>query len=53
MTNDPLTLGLLEAALAIATLLYALLVRRRHSENLGVESRMNTIAHNYGRSGLP
>lgn len=53
MTNDPATLGLLLAALMIATLLYAMLLRRRHGAERLLNRNMSAIADNYGRSGLP
>jgi hypothetical protein len=45
--------SLLLAALVIATVLYSAMIRRRHAEGDGLEQRMRTIAHDYGRSGLP
>lgn len=53
MGNDPLSLGLLLAALALAAVLYALLIRRRHAGGRWVENRFSSITENYGRSGLP
>ena len=53
MPNDPATLGLLLSALLIATVLYAMLLRRRHGAERLVSRNMNAIADNYGRSGLP
>jgi hypothetical protein len=53
MTSDPLAPGLLTVALLIATLLYGLLIRRRHADEYGREQRIHTIVDNYGRSGLP
>jgi hypothetical protein len=53
MPTDPLISGLLLAALLIATVLYSAMIRRRHAEGHGLEQRMQTITHDYGRSGLP
>jgi hypothetical protein len=53
MGNDPLSLGLLLAALALATVLYALLLRRRHATDRWRDNTFSSIADNYGRSGLP
>lgn len=53
MPNDPATLGLLLAALTIATVLYAMLLRRRHGSERLLSRNMHAIADNYGRSGLP
>jgi hypothetical protein len=53
MTNESLTIGLLLAALLIATVLYGQLIRRRHRTGTALQRSMNSIAVNYGRSGLP
>jgi len=53
MPHDPATLGLLLAALTIATALYAMLLRRRHSADRLLNRNMSAITDNYGRSGLP
>jgi hypothetical protein len=53
MANDPTTLGLLLAAVTLATFLYGMLLRRRHGADRLVNRNMHTIADNYGRSGLP
>ena len=53
MTNESLTIGLLLAALLIATFLYGQLIRRRHSAGNALQRTMDSIADNYGRSGLP
>jgi hypothetical protein len=53
MANDPTTLGLLLAAVTLATILYGMLLRRRHGAERLVNQNMNAITDNYGRSGLP
>lgn len=53
MLHDPTTLGLLLAALVIATSLYSMLLRRRHGRERTFRRSMDAIADNYGRSGLP
>ncbi|MGZ8562262.1 MAG: hypothetical protein ACXWWU_01430 [Candidatus Limnocylindria bacterium] len=53
MTTDPLATSLLLSALLIATLLYGLLIRRRHATERGRNRSLRSIADNYGRSGLP
>jgi hypothetical protein len=53
MTTDPLATSLLLSALLIATLLYGLLIRRRHAMHSGHDRSMRSIVENYGRSGLP
>jgi hypothetical protein len=50
---DPLTTGLLLAALIIATLLYGMLIRRRHAAERALDSTLTSISSNYGRAGLP
>lgn len=53
MPNDPAAMALLLAALTIATILYAMLLRRRHGAERLVTRNMHAITDNYGRSGLP
>jgi hypothetical protein len=53
MTTDPLATSLLLSAMLIATLLYGLLIRRRHAATRGHDRSMRSIVDNYGRSGLP
>jgi len=53
MTNESLTIGLLLAALLIATFMYGQLIRRRHSAGNALHRSFDAIADNYGRSGLP
>lgn len=53
MTTDPLATSLLLSAMLIATLLYGLLIRRRHATARGHDRNMRSIVDNYGRSGLP
>jgi hypothetical protein len=53
MTNESLTIGLLLAALLIATVLYGQLIRRRHRVGNALQRSIDAIADNYGRSGLP
>ena len=53
MPNESLTIGLLLAALMIATFMYGQLLRRRHRADNALHRSMNTIADNSGRSGLP
>jgi hypothetical protein len=53
MTNESLTIGLLLAALLIATVMYGQLIRRRHRAGNALHRTMDAIAENYGRSGLP
>ena len=53
MPNESLTIGLLLAALVIATFMYAQLLRRRHRADNALHRSMDAIADNYGRSGLP
>jgi len=51
--TQPLASGLLLVALAIATYLYATLLRRRHTEERAMETSLSAIIDNYGRDGLP
>jgi hypothetical protein len=53
MTTDQLATSLLESALVIATLLYGLLIRRRHATTRGHDRSLRSIEDNYGRAGLP
>ena len=53
MPNESLTIGLLLAALVIATFMYGQLLRRRHGADSALHRSMDAIADNYGRSGLP
>jgi hypothetical protein len=53
MTTEPLTIGLLLAALLLATVMYGQLIRRRHRAGDAMQRTMDSIADNYGRSGLP
>jgi hypothetical protein len=53
MTTDPLATSLLLIALLIATLLYGLMIRRRHAMESGHARSMRSIVDNYGRAGLP
>ena len=53
MTTDPVGTSLLLSALVIATLLYGLMIRRRHAVQRGHERSFRSIVDNYGRSGLP
>ena len=53
MTTDPLATSLLLSALLIATLLYGLMIRRRHAAARGHERSMRSIVDNDGRAGLP
>ena len=53
MTTDPLATGLLLSALLIATLLYGLMIRRRHATQRGHDRSFRSIVDNYGRAGLP
>ena len=53
MTNESLTIGLLLAALLIATVLYGQLIRRRRRSGNALQRSMDAITDNYGRSGLP
>jgi hypothetical protein len=53
MTTDPLATSLLLSAMMIATLLYGLMIRRRHATQRGHDRSMASIVDNYGRAGLP
>jgi len=53
MTTDPLATSLLLSAMLIATLLYGLMIRRRHATQRGHDRLLASIVDNYGRSGLP
>ena len=53
MPNESLTIGLLLAALMIATFMYGQLIRRRHRAGNALQRSFDSIADNYGRSGLP
>jgi hypothetical protein len=53
MPTESVTIGLLLAALLIATFMYGQLIRRRHSADNAMHRSMHSIADNYGRSGLP
>jgi hypothetical protein len=53
MPNESLTIGLLLAALVIATFMYGQLIHRRHQAEDALHRSMDAITDHYGRSGLP
>ena len=52
MLHDPAITGLLTAALVIASVLYAALIRRRANERRAFGGR-TAMLEGYGRAGLP
>jgi len=53
LAHDPLATLLLLVGMAIATALYAALLRRRHADERAMEHSLSSIVDNYGRSGIP